>query len=93
MLRLACCLILRRDVKLLAPIHDAVLIEAAEAEIDHAVWHTREAMREASEHVLDGFEVQTDVEIVRYPERLGGGRMWELVKEKLSEKGRCNGYF
>jgi hypothetical protein len=48
---------------------------------------TRDCMAEASGKVLNGFEIQTDVEIVRYPDRYTdprGERMWQLVLEVLS---------
>ena len=37
MLRLACCLATERGVRICAPVHDAILIEAAEDEIESAV--------------------------------------------------------
>ena len=44
MLRLACCLALERGVSVLAPIHDALLVEGLEWEIEDAVAETQEAM-------------------------------------------------
>jgi hypothetical protein len=64
MLRLACCLALERGVSVLAPIHDAMLVEGLEWEIEDAVAETREAMAEASEIILDGFRLRSDAEIV-----------------------------
>ncbi len=49
---------------------------------------TQDAMREASAVVLDGFELRTDAEIVRHPDRYSDGRgrrMWELVTGILAE--------
>lgn len=87
-LRLACCLITERGIRLCCPIHDAVLIEADVDEIDEAVALTRECMAAASREVLNDFEVKTDAEIVRFPDRYmdpRGERMWELVLEVLSQ--------
>jgi DNA polymerase-1 len=84
MLRLACCQIVERGIRLCCPIHDAVLIEAREEEIETAVEATRRCMAEASRAVLGGFEVQTDAKIIRYPDRYSdrrGKRMWELMVE------------
>jgi DNA polymerase I-like protein with 3'-5' exonuclease and polymerase domains len=82
MLRLACCLATERGTAVCAPVHDAILIEAPAAEIDDAVATARSDMRRASELVLDGFALRTDVKVVRHPDRYmdaRGVRMWELV--------------
>jgi DNA polymerase-1 len=85
MLRLACCLIVESGIRLCCPIHDAVLIEAREDEIDAVVERTRRCMAQASRDVLGGFEVQTDAEIFHYPDRYmdtrRGKPMWDLMME------------
>ena len=86
MLRLACCLISEHGIQLCCPVHDAVVVEADAEDIDDVVERTRQCMAEASRGVLGGFEVKTDVEIVRYPDRYSdprGERMWELMTEML----------
>ena len=88
MLRLACCLIVERGIKLLAPIHDAVLIEADAGDIGDAVAATQAAMREAGEIVLGGFELRTDADVVTYPARYRderGAKMWSRTTQILSE--------
>ena len=69
----------------MAPVHDAVLIEAPLEELDERIKQAQELMREASRQVLDGFELTTDADIYRYPERYRdeerGGAMWDLVME------------
>lgn len=88
MLRLACCFIDERGIELLAPIHDAVLIEASIENIEEAVAQTKDAMREASAVVLDGFELRTDAEIIRWPDRymdVRGEKMWNTVMSSLDE--------
>jgi DNA polymerase I len=85
MFRLACCLIVERDVKLCAMVHDQVLIEAPVDEIEEAVAITREAMREASLAVLKGrLEIGTDYKIFydRYSDDRGKS-MWETVTRLL----------
>ena len=69
MLRLVCCLALERGVSVVAPIHDAMLVEGLEWEIEDAVAETREAMAEASAVILDGFRLRSDAKIVRWPDR------------------------
>ena len=88
MLRLGCSLMVERGVGLCAPVHDAVLIEAPASVIAESVEHAQRAMRDASAMVLGGFELETDAEIVRYPERYTderGAEMWETVSAILAE--------
>ena len=68
MMRLACSMATEAGIRVCAPIHDAVLIEAPVDEIDNAVRRTQAIMAEASRIVLDGFELATDAEIVRWPD-------------------------
>jgi len=94
MLRLACCLATERGVEVCAPVHDAVLICAHERDLDAEVERMREAMAEASRTVLNGFELATDVKIVRAPERYmdpRGALMWEKVLKLLNSAERKNG--
>ena len=45
-------------------------------------------MAQASREVLDGFELNTDVEVVRYPDRYmdkRGAKMWDTVREIIRE--------
>ena len=77
----------RHGVRLLAPVHDAVLIEAPIERIEADVALMREIMRRASRVVLnaaaDGpHELRTDVNIVRHPDRYSdprGVEVWEKV--------------
>jgi len=88
MLRLACCLATERGIAVCAPVHDALLIEAAYEAIDTVVIECEAAMREASAVVLNGFELRTDAKVVRYPERYVDGRgeeMWNKVTGLLAE--------
>ena len=88
MLRLACCLATERGLVVCAPVHDAILIEAPTAEIDRQVAELRACMAEASRIVLGGFEVRTDAEIVRWPDRYADPRgkvMWATVTRLLGE--------
>lgn len=87
MLRLACCLMVERGIRVLAPIHDAVLVESAANDIESTVAETQNAMREAGEIVLDGFELRTDADIVTSPDRYTderGTKMWARVCDILA---------
>jgi DNA polymerase I len=82
MLRLACCLGTERGIEVCAPVHDAVLICAPLERLETDVARMRQAMAEASHIVLDGFELGTDAQIVRHPDRYMDERgtvMWDRV--------------
>lgn len=87
MLRLACCLGIERGIEICAPVHDAVLITAHNDQIEDHVEEMRMAMQEASRIVLSGFELRSDVKIIRYPDRFidpRGAKMWSIVMELLA---------
>ena len=88
--RLAMCLATERGLEVCGSIHDAFLICAPTDHIDEDVAKMREAMNEASRTVLGGFEIRTDVKIVRYPERFmdedRGRVMWDKVLTVLAEQ-------
>jgi hypothetical protein len=92
MLRLACTLLTENGVRVCAPVHDAVLIEAPQGEIDATVDFCKQVMAWASEQVLAGFTLRTEAKIVRYPNRYTsakGQEMWNRVFrliEQLEEK-------
>ena len=88
MLRLACSLATEQGVRVCAPIHDALLIEAPLKDSDQAILDTQAAMEQASRVVLDGFVIRSDVELVRYPDRYAdprGAEMWQTVLELLGK--------
>lgn len=94
MLRLACCMATERGIRVCAPVHDAVLIEAPEARIDEQVARMQDIMAEASAIVLGGFRLRTDAEVFRHPERYSderGAKMWKTVMDILDELGRGAG--
>jgi DNA polymerase I len=92
-LRVACILAIRHGIKLLAPVHDAVLIEAPIDRIEADVALMQECMRRASRIVLNADasgnnELRTDPKIIRYPDRYSdkrGAGIWDRVLELLAE--------
>jgi hypothetical protein len=63
-------------------VHDAILICAPLDRLDADIAAMRAAMAEASTQVLAGFELATDVKVVRWPDRyadLRGVEMWNRV--------------
>ena len=95
MLRLAACLATEQGVEICALIHDAVLIAAPLDQITRDIERMQAAMAKASRAVLDGFELRTDVNVVRYPDRYQdprGAVMWErvmklVVKREAAKQG------
>jgi DNA polymerase-1 len=88
MLRIACCLATERGIPIVAPVHDAVMIYSPIDCLEENIAAMRAAMAEASRAVLDGFEIRTDVHVVRYPERYEDDRgrvMWRRVMELLEQ--------
>ena len=88
MLRIACILLTEGGIRVCAPIHDALLIEAPLDELDQAIATTKSLMLEASRIVLDGFELGSDVKVVRYPDRYMDKRgvvMWDKVMSLIEE--------
>lgn len=89
MLRLACCIATEQGIEVCAPVHDAVLICATLDRLDVDVARMRDAMGEASRMVLDGFELGTDADIIRYPDRYAdprGAVMWKRVMDLIHER-------
>jgi DNA polymerase I len=71
-LRIICILAVRHGIKILAPVHDAVLIEAPIERIEADVALMQEIMRRASRIVLNkdasgNHELRTEAKIIRYP--------------------------
>ena len=90
MLRLACCLATERGIKVCAPVHDAVLVEAPSGDIDRVVAETQAVMTEASELVVPGFPLRTDYEVVCWPDRYRdprGQAMWNCVMDVINKIG------
>lgn len=90
MLRLATTMMVQKGVNIVAPIHDAILVEDSIERIDDTVTSAQQIMSDASAIILDGFRLSSDVKIIRYPERYQDKRgedMWNLVTELLERYG------
>lgn len=80
-LRLAICLCIDRGIRVIAPVHDAILIEDTIENINASIKKAKQCMGDASEYVL-GLRIRTDVKTFKYPERYRdprGQKMWETV--------------
>ncbi len=85
---LACCYMTEAGINVCAPVHDAVLIEAPLELLDEQIVQARAMMAQASREVLNWFELGTDVEEFRFPERYcdedRGREFWDLVMAELN---------
>ena len=82
MLRLAIMFAIQRGIKVIAPVHDAIMIEADDRDLMDAIFETKRAMCDASRKVLGGMELRTEVKPFRYPLRYvedEGVVMWRTV--------------
>jgi DNA polymerase I len=91
MLRLACCLGSERGVEICAPVHDAVLICVPIDRLEADVARMQEAMREASNIVLNGLELGTDANVIVHPNQFSDERgvvMWARVMSLIKKEGK-----
>ena len=88
MLRLACALATERGIRVCAPVHDALLVEAPLDGIEAAVAETQQIMTAAAAAVTGGFALRTEAKIIRSPDRYQderGKAMWQTVWELVRE--------
>jgi DNA polymerase-1 len=88
-LRLACCLAVDRGIPIIAPVHDAIMVEGPLGLIEDISAGMTRCMVEASRHVLGGPAVRVDAsKPLLYPERYVDGRnqeLWTKTLELLSK--------
>ena len=81
-LHVACILAERRGIEVIAPVHDAIMAEAALEEIEDASVALDRVMRDAAAIVLRGYELPTDVQPIQPGERFyeeRGEDMWKTI--------------
>src|SRR5262245_52976535 len=79
----------RRGIQIVAPIHDAVVVQCDANEVEDVADALDRAMRDASATVLRGYELPTDRKIIRPGERYydkRGAAMWETVSALLAKR-------
>jgi DNA polymerase-1 len=95
MLQIACCLATERDVRVIAPVHDAVMIESPLDSIGDMVKVMRVAMAEAAAAVVGlGVWIDTELNVVAYPDRYRDPRgqvMWDRVNSLLKRLDKVPG--
>ncbi len=89
-LRLAICLCRENGLKILCPVHDAILIEDTIKDIDKSVKLAQQCMEQASKYVID-FKIRTDSHTFKYPDRYNDPRgdfmwnqIWDIVDNYIS---------
>lgn len=89
MLRLACCMIGEAGIRICAPVHDVILIEASLDELDRVVDLAKALMSDASAILLQGFRLNSEVEVYRYPDRYSderGAKIWAMTKNAVEQR-------
>ena len=81
-LHVACILAERRKIRLVASVHDALMVECPANAVEEATAALDRVMRDAAAVVLNGYELPTDEQIIRQGERYHDDRgleMWNTV--------------
>jgi hypothetical protein len=81
-LRFSCILAHRTGIEICCPVHDALLVQSNDADIDEASAACQLNMSKASELVLPGFALRTDAKIIRHPQGFNdprGKRIWKEI--------------
>lgn len=87
MLRLSVLYAHAAGVRVVAPVHDALLIEVPLDQLDHHIALAKAAMLKASRDVLGGAELRVEVEVIRFPHRFmddDGRPMWDAVRAEIA---------
>jgi hypothetical protein len=91
-LHVACVLAERRDIRIVAPVHDALMAEAALERAGETSAALDRVMRDAAAVVLRGYELPTDVQMIgpgqkheRYFDERGEA-MWSTVNKLITKR-------
>jgi DNA polymerase I-like protein with 3'-5' exonuclease and polymerase domains len=92
-LRAACILAESRGIEIIAPVHDALMAEGPADAAEDLSRELDRAMGDASQAVLQGYRLRTDVQVIRHTSRFYDARreqMWVRVNALLDQlKRRC----
>ena len=91
---MACILLTEAGINVCAPVHDALLVEVPLAHLDERVSVAKDLMGYASEQVLDGFRLSSDVKLVLDSERYmddRGVEMWDRIESMLASSNVTGG--
>ena len=79
----------RRGIEIVAPIHDAILVEGDESDAVELAEAVDRLMREASALVLKGYELPTDCDVVlpgEHYEDERGEAMWKTIMKLMAKR-------
>jgi DNA polymerase I-like protein with 3'-5' exonuclease and polymerase domains len=88
-LHIACVLAERRGVHIVAPVHDAIMVEAPAEQAEDVSIALDRVMRDAAAVVLRGYELPTDVKMVAAGQRYfdeRGEAMWNTVNKLITRR-------
>jgi hypothetical protein len=91
-LHVACVLAERRGIRLVAPVHDAIMAEAPIEQAEDVSAALDRTMRDAAAVVLRGYELPTDVQMVRPGQRYfdeRGEAMWNTINKLIAKREEC----
>jgi hypothetical protein len=85
LLREVCCRVTEAGFVIIAPVHDAIVVEDWADRIEQTTFAVRQIMAEASKSILDGFEIFTEVQLFedRFVDKRGVG-MWNRINELMA---------
>jgi hypothetical protein len=87
-LRIAVIIAMAEGLKLIATIHDAVMLESSVDRIEAEAQRMVDIFSEASTYVLRGFRLRSDCKIIKYPnvyEDERGKAMWKIILKLMDE--------
>jgi DNA polymerase I len=87
-LRLAVSLCVENGIRVIAPVHDALLVEAPISDIENMVLKASSIMTKASEYVIK-FPLRVEAEIIKYPNHFTDERgdvMWNKIWGIINEQ-------
>jgi DNA polymerase I len=87
-LHVACIMAEERGLEVVAPVHDAIMIEADASHADDATAALDKVMRDAAAVVLRGYELPSDKQVVHAGQSFfdkNGASMWETISRLVAK--------
>jgi len=88
MLRMAICFLIQAGIRVIAPVHDALMIQSSMGRIEEDTAKAQRIMEDVSLEILKRLRLRTDAQIVKYPNRYRDSRgqeVWETITKILAE--------
>lgn len=81
-LRCSCCAIIDEGIKIIATVHDEIIIEAPISLIEEHTRRARELMTKSGEAICRGMPLRTEAVITKYPDRYcenQESKIWDMI--------------